>query len=323
MGRVGVIVNPVSGTDVRRVFSTAGFMDNMQKARILRGILAGIESTGVREVLVMPDFYGVAEYGVRQYLKNGGTMEAVFIDMEVEGDPSDTVRAVEIMVREGVGSIVLLGGDGTVRLASKVSRDTPLVPVSTGTNNVIPFSIDGTLAGMAAGAVAEGLVGPGALIRMKRIEVYVDGVYVDHALVDAAGTKYPFKGSRAIIDVGMVTDAVVAYAPPDSIGLASIAAAVNPVSARDDFGVYFRVGGGRRVRAVLAPGVVRNVLVNGVSRVKLETPVELEDPLTVELDGEREIPVYGGLVFAKITRRGPLIVDVRKALVELYKAWNG
>jgi predicted polyphosphate/ATP-dependent NAD kinase len=49
-----------------------------------------------------------------------------------------------------VGAIVTLGGDGTNLAVSAACSDVPLVAISTGTNNVFPTMIDGTIAGIAA-----------------------------------------------------------------------------------------------------------------------------------------------------------------------------
>ncbi|WP_054843709.1 NAD(+)/NADH kinase [Vulcanisaeta souniana] len=193
MRKVGLVVNPVSGTDIRRATSTAGFIDNMQKARIVKSILRGIESAGVDEALIMPDFYGIAAHALWDLPQL--SLKWSFIDMKPRGgDYTDTVNAVRYMVKENVGSIVILGGDGTVRIASKVSGDTPLLPISTGTNNVIPYFIDGTLAGIAAAAVANGLVNDSVTYRLRRILLIINGEVIDQALVDLGGLRFTHSG---------------------------------------------------------------------------------------------------------------------------------
>lgn len=51
--------------------------------------------------------------------------------------------AMKLMAETGIGCVVTLGGDGTNRAAAKGSRSVPLVPVSTGTNNVFPVLVEG------------------------------------------------------------------------------------------------------------------------------------------------------------------------------------
>ena len=58
----------------------------------------------------------------------------------------------------GVGCLITLGGDGTNRVVAKACGDIPLVPISCGTNNVFPYMVEGTVAGLAAGLVAGGQV---------------------------------------------------------------------------------------------------------------------------------------------------------------------
>ena len=315
MGTVGIIVNPVSGTDIRRVTSTAGFMDNMQKARIVKSILKGLEAAGVDKVVLMPDFYGVAAHALWDTPSLG--VETEFVDMEPEGSHLDTVRAVEAMTSMGVGVIVLLGGDGTVRIASKASGETPLLPISTGTNNVVPYFIDGTVAGLAAGMVANGLIEASkATYRLNRVKLILNGELVDHALVDVASTRYPFVGSRAIMDPGLVRDVVVALAPPTSIGLASIAAMIRPLYPGERAALHLRLGAeGFRVRAIVAPGVVEEVGVEGFRELRLGEEVVLGDAMTVELDGERELQVSeGDEVVAIPSGDGPYILDVHRVM---------
>ena len=68
----------------------------------------------------------------------------------------DTVDAAHIMEQSGVSCVVVLGGDGTSRAASMGLTNTPLLPVSTGTNNVYPDFVEGTVAGMFADFAALG-----------------------------------------------------------------------------------------------------------------------------------------------------------------------
>lgn len=318
MGVVGIVVNPVSGTDIRRATSTAGFMDNMQKARIVKSLLKGLEAVEVEKVLFMRDFYGIAAHALwdMKELK----IDAEILDMKPTGSYIDTVNAVAEMVEQGVAVIILLGGDGTVRVASKASGQTPLLPISTGTNNVIPYFIDGTVAGLAAGAVAEGLVDSSEVsFRAKRIAVLLNGIQAEHALIDAASVMYPFVGSRAITEPSLVREAVVVLAPPTSIGIASIAAMMKPLHHSDGEALYFRLGErGRAVKAITSPGVVEKVLIEEVREVPIGSKIVLEGAkgaITIELDGERELQVPKGSEITLVPLAdGPIILDVHKIM---------
>ncbi|WP_069806845.1 NAD(+)/NADH kinase [Vulcanisaeta thermophila] len=316
MHKVGLIVNPVSGTDIRRATSTAGFVDIMQKARIVKSLLKGIEAVGVGEVLIMPDFYGIAAHALWDLPQLN--LKWSFIDMKPKGDYTDTVNAVREMVKENVGSIVILGGDGTVRVASKVSGNTPLLPISTGTNNVIPYFIDGTLAGIIAAAVANGLV-INAMYRLKRVLLIINGEVIDQALVDLGATLYPFKGARAVTNPNMVTEVFISLVKPLSIGLASIGAALKPNGLPNDRILHVVIGSRFNIKAILMPGYVTNVGIDKVEEIKLGVKVPISKAYTIELDGEREVEVFDGdYVEVMADEGGPVIIDVNKAIQELF-----
>src|SRR5262249_60648778 len=89
----------------------------------------------------------------------------------------------------GVGAMVTIGGDGTNRAVAAGCSDIPLVAISTGTNNVFPAMIEGTVAGLGAGLVATGAVNTLAVSRRtKRVEVHAGSVD-DFPLVDAVACR--------------------------------------------------------------------------------------------------------------------------------------
>ena len=55
MAAVGIIANPASGKDIRRLVAHATVCDNMEKVNLLRRILLGLQAAGVDRVLIMPD----------------------------------------------------------------------------------------------------------------------------------------------------------------------------------------------------------------------------------------------------------------------------
>ena len=70
----------------------------------------------------------------------------------------DTVYAAQAMYDIGCSIVLTLGGDGTNRAFAKGWQNVPLVPISTGTNNVFPGLVEGTVAGAAAGLIAAGKI---------------------------------------------------------------------------------------------------------------------------------------------------------------------
>ena len=175
---VGIIANPAAGKDIRRLVAHGRFVTNQEKVNILRRVLAGIESVGVRRVVFMPDMSGLG-HGSLDGGAHGISVE--FVDILVTNKEIDSTRSAEVMQEEGVGCLVTLGGDGTNRAVAKGAGDIPIVPISTGTNNVFPQMMEGTVAGIAAGVVASGAVDVDAVTRRSTLlEVSVDGTSARH-----------------------------------------------------------------------------------------------------------------------------------------------
>lgn len=310
---VGLIVNPAAGRDIRRLVGLASVIPHHEKAAIVRRVLRGLEAAGVDTVLYMPDGVGIlaaALDGVRP----GVHLEELHI--RPSGRAADSTEAARLLAACRVGAIVTIGGDGTNRAVAAGCSDIPLVAISTGTNNVFPTMVEGTVAGLGAGLVATGAVDAAAVSRRsKRVEVRV-GTVTDFALVDAAACRDPFRGAAAVWDVTRVRALVLARAEPWAVGLSSIGGRLHPVAADDPGGLYLEIGrrSGRAVHAVLAPGLTADVVVNECRLLQPGEEVALDATGgTIALDGERELVVHGPAT-ASVTRSGPLVVDVRRAL---------
>ncbi len=311
MSAVGLIVNPVAGRDIRRLVGHASVMPHHEKAAVVRRVLQGLAAAGVDTVVFLADpvgIIGAAVDGMRPPL----AMEP--LPYRASGSASDSTEAARLLVEAGVGVIITLGGDGTNRAVAGGCGDVPLVAISTGTNNVFPSMVEGTIAGMAAGLVGTGAVASdGVVRRTKRIEVVGDQVN-DFALIDAAACTDPFAGSRAIWDLGRVRALVLSRAEPWAVGLSSIGGRLRPITADEPAGLYLELGGGPAVLATLMPGVVARVGVRSWRVLQLDEEVGLDvGGGTLALDGERELAV-DGVARLRVTANGPRVVDVRAAL---------
>src|SRR4051794_27976577 len=125
---VGIIANPASGKDVRRLVGAASVVDNNEKVNVVRRLFAGLAATGVELVHYMPehfDIVGRAIDGLRLEI------EARPLEMRFDGRPADTVAATERLIGLEVGALIALGGDGTARLVGSRSGEVPLVALST------------------------------------------------------------------------------------------------------------------------------------------------------------------------------------------------
>jgi predicted polyphosphate/ATP-dependent NAD kinase len=121
---------------------------------------------------------------------------------------------VSAMLAAGVRAIVVLGGDGTARAVASALDDTPLLALTTGTNNAFGSSIEPTVAGLAAGLVATGRcpVADGCR-RAKQLEIRIGG-HVDLALVDVAVVATSGIGARAVWHPSALRELVVTSAEP-------------------------------------------------------------------------------------------------------------
>ena len=317
MSTVGIIANPAAGKDVRRLVAQGRFVSNQEKVNVLKRILAGLEAVGVDRVVMMPDSAMLGRGATDSSHLN---LEVRFLDMPVFSEEQDSTRAAELMAQMGVKCLVTLGGDGTNRAVAKGSGSIPLVPVSTGTNNVFPAMVEGTVAGLAAGVVARGLVSTeNTTTASKRLEVHVDGTLSDIALVNVAVSKEQIVGARAIWDIGTVHEIFLARAEPTSIGLSAIGARLRPLSMKDTMGLYVRLGqGGPTVLAPVAPGVVSPVAIEEWRLVELGEVVNIElRPCTIALDDERTFSLRPHQkAHVSLSDQGPRVASVEAVLSE-------
>ena len=54
-GLVGIVANPASGKDIRRLIAHGSTFDNNEKINIVRRVLIGLHAAGARRVRFMPD----------------------------------------------------------------------------------------------------------------------------------------------------------------------------------------------------------------------------------------------------------------------------
>jgi len=232
----------------------------------------------------------------------------------------DTIRATQLLENMGVGCIISLGGDGTNRAIAKAIVNVPLLPISTGTNNVYPEMIEGTIAGITAAVVASRGYDCSILCQKdKRIEICKDDRIIDIALIDAVVSTENFVGARAIWDISNISDIFVTRANPKSIGFSSIAGFMTRVTRENDFGLRIKLGnsGGKVIKAPVSAGVVEEVHIVESEKIPVgeEYIYEAKAAGTIALDGEREITVKKGEnVTFKVSRNGPYKIDVRKTL---------
>jgi predicted polyphosphate/ATP-dependent NAD kinase len=150
---VGLIANPMSGRDVRRLAARATSVTPESKRDQIARAVVGAAASGAKRILLVKEPMRISESAVENL---GIDANIELLDIGARLKASDTQRAAVAMREAGCGAVIVLGGDGTSRALCQVWQDAPLVPLSTGTNNVFPLMVEATLAGAAAGLVAAG-----------------------------------------------------------------------------------------------------------------------------------------------------------------------
>ncbi len=317
MATVGIIANPAAGKDIRRLVAHGRFVSNQEKVNVLKRILAGLDATGVERVVIMPDSAMLGRGAI-----DGASLslDVEFLDMTVFNEELDSLKAAEIMAQIEVSCLITLGGDGTNRAVAKGCGSVPLIPVSTGTNNVFPTMVEGTVAGLAAGVVAQKLVDLNKVTTAcNRLEIYQEGTLKDIALVDVAVSKERFVGARAIWDMDTVHEIFLARAEPASIGLSAIGARLHPLNIDDDSGIYVKLGNRETtVMAPVAPGKIISVGIEQWRLMEVDEPIEVGlRPCTIALDGERTFSVQPNQQCSvRLSANGPVVVSIDAALRE-------
>ncbi len=318
MASVGIIANPASGKDIRRLVAYGICFDNQEKINIVKRCLLALAATGVERVMYMPDYYGIVPRAVDGLSKSHQLpMKIVEADMEMTATQVDSANAAMQMNEAGIKCIITLGGDGTNRMVAKNCGDIPLVPISTGTNNVFPQMLEGTIAGLAAGVVACGLADFPAVHPTKKLVILKNGIPIDIALIDAVILKDIFIGSRAIWDEERIRQVVVTRGEPDNIGISSITGNLQPIGITEEKGMVIDIGPDQTsVIVPIAPGLIRPIAVSGYRILEIGEEVKIKNgPFVIALDGEREVEVgEGEEVSIKLTFDGPRVVDARLAL---------
>jgi predicted polyphosphate/ATP-dependent NAD kinase len=320
---VGIIANPASGKDIRRVVSQATTVNNHEKVSIVRRLLLALFASGVRRVEIMPDYFGIGARAL-DGLRDHPEIQAAtgFTDLPLEGTAQDSWLAARYLKEAGAGCIVVLGGDGTCRVVAKGCGDVPLLPISTGTNNVVPSFVEGTVAGAAAAYVAlqRGVERERLCWRHKRLLVSLNGQEVDQALVEVALVSSSFVGARAVWQADAVRQVFASRAQPVNIGMSAIPGVVQPVGPGDPGGVIAVVSrDSREVRVPIAPGSFVPVGIKEVLAMKpgILYRVAEDRPAVLALDGEREITLHAGdEAEVRLDLEGPWIVDVSRTLLQ-------
>lgn len=315
---VGVIANPMSGKDVRRLAARASRVTPESKRDQIARAVVGAAASGADHIMLVKEPMRISESAVESMTLDA---EIELIDIDARLDASDTQRAVLEMQRRGCGAVIVLGGDGTNRAITQVWPDAPLVPISTGTNNVFPMMVEATIAGAAAGLVASGGVHLEEVSEVSKIiHLERDDGSATLAVIDAVRLEGDKVGNMMPVDPKFIREVVLSRAEAASVGMSPIGGLLEPCGAADDFGVVVHCipheRGGQSLRVPISPGFFQTVHIDRVERLAMGERITIEGPGILAFDGDREIDLKPGEpVYLSVRRDGPRVIDPTRALL--------
>lgn len=296
---IGIIANPVSARDIRRVIANATALQITDRANIVLRILSCVKSCGVDHVYMMPENGGIRHHVRRgidraenQGLKHFPKVE--YLDFKISGSVNDTLKAARVMKERNTSVIVVLGGDGTHRAVVSACGDVPIAGVSTGTNNAFPEHREPTITGLAVGLAVTGKVPTqDAFLQNKKIVVRIND-HEEIALVDVAVVTERYIGARALWRTETFRELFVTFADPEVIGMSAIAGLLSPISRSDRHGLHVRLEPEDEANIILntpvAPGYMRAIGIRDY--VPMQPHFKYRPSISdgsIALDGEREL----------------------------------
>lgn len=314
--RVGIIANPVSARDVRRIVSHAAGLTITERVGMLLRLLHTLAACGVRDVMMMPEREGLRPQIECQLARTRGENaphalpRLQWLDMPVRGNVEDTFEATRRLHDMGVGAIMVLGGDGTHRAVAAHCGNIPIVAISSGTNNVFPALREVTVTALATALFLQGRISPrvalrqNKLLRISKRHVITGKLAArDVALVDVGVFNERILGEKAIGQVDSLRTIFVTQASPESVGLSGVAAMLQPldrhqpgalrVELSPEIGPHAPVNPTsppRVLRAALAPGLIRDLKVISWAHFDAGVLEEITGQSgLLSFDGEREM----------------------------------
>lgn len=280
---IGLIVNPHSSKDVRRLVALGRVVTVEEKANMVARFLAGVAGGPPTRVLALDDAGGVTRRSVRLAAASSFVS---WLPIAARGDETDTFRAAALLRREAADLLVVVGGDGTLRAAVHAWAEARVLLLPAGTNNAFSGWYEPTAAGLAA-AHADPIRHREAYRPRPVLMVEGPGSR-ETAVVDVVAVRERWVASRALWRRDHLIEAVVTTADPMSVGIAGIAAAFGPLEAGHIR--HLRFGPGTTVRAVFGPGLIGEVSVADVEDRPVGGEYRLTDEVgVVALDGERRM----------------------------------
>lgn len=312
---LGIIVNPFSGRDVRRVAARASTSDHHEKRQQVTRLVLGALSMGVDRIYLAHEPFRINEKAVENLAERD---RVEILRYKLTHTAADTHTMASMMWEAGCRVFIVLGGDGTSRIVVSSFTEATILPLSTGTNNVFPYRLEASVAGMAAGLVAAGKVSSENCIRCKRIHIDKQEEH-DIALIDAVVLRNDFLGNLLPFEADNLADIILTRAEPASIGISPIGGFIEPTGLHDDHGVYVHCdqSASRKLEIPISPGLHQQVGITNVRKLPLGESVKVKGPGVLAFDGDRTIKLLESETASiRVERDGPRIIEAEKVMAE-------
>ena len=164
---VGIIANPVSARDIRRVIANATALQITDRANIVLRVLACLKACGVDEVVMMPENGGIRHHVTRGIDRSREprrrrvprprlSRHADHRHRRRHG-PRRRARCARSKASRPSSS---WAATAPIAPWSSACGDVPIAGISTGTNNAFPEHREPTITGLAVGLAVTGQIPP-------------------------------------------------------------------------------------------------------------------------------------------------------------------
>ena len=314
---LGIIVNPMSGRDVRRVIARASTSAHLEKQQQVARLIVSAIAHGVERIYLGNEPFRI---GARASENLRERDQVTLLDYPLTHTAKDTESMAERMWEAGCRTFIVLGGDGTSRIVARQYPDAVLLPLSTGTNNVFPFREEATVAGAAAGLIASGrLAMEEACSRCKRIVVdqVEPGSFKDIALIDAVVLHNDVVGSFMPFEGNQLRTLILARAEAGAVGMSPIGGYLDPCSHEDDWGIVVSCDPSAKnhLKIPISPGLWQSVGISDHRRLPLGERVPLGAQGIIAFDGDRTLDLANHpSTSGRIERDGPWIINPQQVM---------
>ncbi len=314
MNSLGIVVNPMSGRDVRRVAAKASTSSHHEKQQQVTRLVLGALEMGVEKIYLGNEPFRINERAVEN-LEEKRAVE--ILEYPLTHSAKDTELMAQTMWDKGCRVFIVLGGDGTSRIVAKTLKDAVVLPLSTGTNNVFPQFVEASIAGAAAGLIASRRMKyENHCYRCKQLHISVNGVSKDLALIDAVLLQNDSIGSLLPFQPANIKQVFLTRGEPASVGISPIGGYLHPCGAEDPFGLMINCGPDNpvaRVRVPISPGLYGDVAIESYQQMDLGQQYRIDSTGILAFDGDRSLIVNPeDNVDVTVRQDGPFIIEPKR-----------